>query len=73
MKKIFSAVIATILAILMISCAASNYKTDVKVSYLAEKIKAALPLSSGYTEHGADYLTYRFEDIEEHIDGYSII
>ena len=73
MKKFFSAAIAAILALLLISCAASNYKTYVKVSYLSEKIKSALPLSSGYAEHGADYLTYRFEDIDEHIDGYSII
>lgn len=72
MKKFFCAALALIISICFFSCAA-EYKNDVKVSVLTEKIKAALPLADGYAEHDGDYLIYRFEDIEEHIDGYSII
>ena len=57
----------------LVSCSAKEYKDGIKVSYLTDKIKTALPLPDGYGEHGGDYLLYRFDDIDEHIDGYSII
>ncbi len=73
MKKYLALIFAVLLALSLCSCASKDFKNDVKVSYLTEKIKAALPLTNGYSEHDGDYLIYRFKDIEEHIDGYSII
>lgn len=72
MKKIII-LLLFLLCLPLFSCSEMNYRNDVTVDALAEKIKAALPLPYGYAEHDGDYLMYRFEDISEHIDGASVV
>jgi len=72
MKKI-TIVLIFALCLPLFSCSQTNYRNDVAVDALAEKIKAALPLPYGYAEHDGDYLIYRFEDISEHVDGAAVV
>ena len=73
MKKLIALLLAIItLGALCVSCAGASYKNDVPVATLMQKATDAVPLSEGYANGDAAYRDFKFKNISNITDQYSI-